>query len=425
MSFQVQDDWFVPIKWGRHMTLQEILKSKRLADIFILSRYFYRIGEPIISDELYEKVLNAINHFRPKELIAYLNRTYDDDPVPVDLLKEIGVEPVKFFNAEEKSTLYHYLDEEKSLSINSVTTYLDAYKYFYRYCTEKQDIMVSLKMDGDNAKSLYVDGRLALSLSRGRSGMGFDFTKQISSSLPKFIGKEFKELKVYAECFVDLDYLPTLRQKYNRDYKTAKSSAISMLRVKHAEEDYKHLNVIVHGVDGLADTVEETFKKASELGFSVVKHKLIHWAEVPLDFELFKPWLKRNIFDYFYETTKGIPSDGIVLEVNDLKYIGTQKNQYSDRQLALKMEQWSFKCYRGIVKNILWEQKRVYASCRIQIEPMKTADGCSAEFINCFNFSVLVRNNINIGSEIYYVRNSDAVNILVYGEQLEKLLGRS
>ena len=197
-----------------------------------------------------------------------------------------------------------------------------------------------------------------------------------------------------------------------------------MLRVKHAKEDYAHLNVVVHGVEGLADTVDETFRKAAELGFRVVEHKLVRWQEVPLDFKEFEVWLKKNVFDYFYEKTKGTPSDGIVLEVNDLKYAGTQKNQYSDRQLALKMEQWSFKCYRGIVKKILWEQKRVYASCRLQIEPMTTDDGCSAEFINSFNFSILVKNHINVGSEIYYVRNSDAVNILVYGEQLEKLLGR-
>ena len=104
--------------------------------------------------------------------------------------------------------------------------------------------------------------------------------------------------------------------------------------------------------------------------------------------------------------------------------MGNQKNQYSDRQLALKFEQWSFKCYKGIVKSIIWEQKRVYASCRLQIETMQTDDGCSADFINCFNFSILVNNDIHVGSEIYYVRNSDAVNILVYGDKLKELLGR-
>ena len=80
------------------MTLQEILASKRLGDIFILARYFYRIGEPIISDQVYEKIVAAVKHFRPENLVAYLDRTYDDDPVPIELLKEIGVEPIKFYS---------------------------------------------------------------------------------------------------------------------------------------------------------------------------------------------------------------------------------------------------------------------------------------------------------------------------------------
>ena len=407
------------------MTLNELLHSNRIGDVFILARYFYRIGKPIISDQLYERVENVVKQFKPQELVPYLNRTYDDDPIPVELLNEIGVAPVTFSNPLEKQSLYNYLDEEKSLSIKSVTSYKEAFEFFNRYRIEQQDIMTSLKLDGDNSKTLYLDNELRLSLSRGRSGFGFDFTEQIKNLFPRHLTADAKELKVYAECFVDKDYLPVLRQKYKSDgYKTAKSAAISLLRVQHDKEDYGHLRAIVHGVEGLASTVEDTFKLAKKLGFEVVEHKLIHWECIPASYTEFKAWLKKNIFDYYYDRTQGIPSDGIVLEVNDFNYMGNQKNQYSDRQLALKFEQWSFKCYKGIVKSIIWEQKRVYASCRLQIETMQTDDGCSADFINCFNFSILVNNDIHVGSEIYYVRNSDAVNILVYGDKLKELLGR-
>lgn len=130
------------------------------------------------------------------------------------------------------------------------------------------------------------------------------------------------------------------------------------------------------------------------------------------------------MLDYFYERNRGIPSDGVVLEVNDLKFTGHQTAQYSTRQLALKFEHWSFKLYKGIVREIIWEQQRVYASCRLRIEKMQTDDGCSAEFINCYNFSILAMEGITIGSEVYYVRNSQAVNVLVYGTDLDRLLGR-
>lgn len=407
------------------MTLKDLVKANRVYDFYVLARYFYRIGNPIVSDSYYDKMDKAIRNERPSEISEYLDRTYDDDPVPYELLKEIGVEPITFDDKDGDKSLFNYLDTEKSLSINSVTTYEDAYKFFSEYRKLKKDLVVSLKLDGDNAKTLYLDGDLKLSLSRGRSGIGFNFTDTIKYKLPPKISSEIKELKIYSECFVDEDYLPVLRRKYNSTgYKTPKSAAISMLRVKHREEDYEHFHVIVHGVDTLGSTIIESFEKASKLGFNVVDHKLVKWEEIPSDKEQFRAWLNENVMDYLYYRNKGIPSDGVVVEVNDLAFIGTQVNQYSSRQIALKFNYWNFKLYKGIVEEIIWEQRRVYASCRIRIKPMLTDDGCSAEYINSFNFSILVSEGITVGSEIYYVRNSQAVNILVYGRELDKLLGR-
>ena len=114
-----------------------------------------------------------------------------------------------------------------------------------------------------------------------------------------------------------------------------------------------------------------------------------------------------------------MPSDGVVVEVNDLTFFGEQKDQYSDRQIALKFEQWLFNTYTGIVRNILWRQNRVHASIRVEIEPMETVDGCTAQFINVFNPAILISNHIRIGSLIHFERNSDAVNILIQNDRLK------
>lgn len=58
-------------------------------------------------------------------------------------------------------------------------------------------------------------------------------------------------------------------------------------------------------------------------------------------------------------------------------------------------------------------------SCRVKIKPIKTADSCSAEYINVFNPSILISQGINVGSEIEFERNSGAVNILLYGKRLD------
>lgn len=408
------------------MTIQEMFNERRFHDIFILARYFYRIGEPIMDDRVYEQYLSLVKK-NPGKCQEYLGRTYDDDPIPLDLLKEIGKEPVHDLESEQLHTPEHeelvqYLNEEKSLSINSVTSYEEAFSFFHQYKNLEKDLMISLKMDGINTKSLYLDGQRKLTLSRGRTGNSFDFTNTIGSALPKRVNNLPPETKIFAECFVDYDYLPTLREKYNSDgYKMAKSAAISLLRVQHRPEDYKHLHAVVIASEGLKfDTLQENFDFLEAQGFEVPVHKLIKYTEIPDTLAQFKQWAKTNVFDYMYELTKDIPSDGIVVEVNDLNFQGITSGMYSTRQLALKFEQWNFQYYEGIVKNIIWEQQRVYASCRIEIEPVKTKDA-EARIINAFNIGVLIEEGINIGSKIYFERNSDAYNVLIYGERLKRI----
>ena len=61
-------------------TLQDLLSEKRYFDIWILARYFYRIGEaPIITDSVYDRMTNLFKEKCYDELHAYLDRTYDDD----------------------------------------------------------------------------------------------------------------------------------------------------------------------------------------------------------------------------------------------------------------------------------------------------------------------------------------------------------
>lgn len=413
------------------MTLQEILRSDRAEDIYILARYFYRIGQPIIPDYIYEKIDAAAKECRPEALIPYLERDYDDDPVPLDLLQEIGIEPVPIIQKEGRADLYNYFNEEKSNSIDSKTNYKDAYDFFMFYVRMKKDLMTSLKMDGDNTKSLYLNGNFRLGLSRGRSGNSFDWTDTLAFVMPTKVTNFPDEIKVYSEAYVEKDYLPVLREKYSGSgssgYVTCKSAAISLLSRPHQPEDYKHLHAVTFFVDGSGcDTLDQMFDKASEAGFTVVEHKLLKWQDIPTDYHEFCTWLKKEVFDYFYEIqiTNSIPADGIVVEVNDLAYNGNQVNQYNSRQLALKFEQWSFKLASGVVEEIIWQQKRVFASCRLRIKPTTTYDGSNAEYINGFNHSILVSENIKVGSTIYFERNSGAVNILVYGEDLQKKLGR-
>lgn len=409
------------------MTVQELLDSGHIIKIWLAARYFYRVGDPIITDKTYEEYTKILKeHPNTKVVLAeYFCRTYDEDPIPYKLLEELGEKPVinKISDIDkyrERQKYFDILNEDKSLSCRAIISYEDAWEFFNLYRKLEKDLMVSLKMDGINTKSIYDNGDLKLSLSRGRSSESFDFTDQTKLVLPNKINIVKNDFKVTGESFVTYEGVTKLRDNVNKDkYKTCKSSAISLLRVRHDLEYYKYLKTVIFNAEGLSETLESTFNILKENGFEVVPHKLIKWQEIPDTLEAFKHWAKSEIFDYMWNFGEITPSDGIVVEVNDLTYVGETKDQYSNRQIALKFEQWSFSTYTGIVKNIIWRQNRVHASVRVEIEPIETVDGCTAQYINVFNPYILISNKIKIGSIIHFERNSDAVNILIQNSRLK------
>lgn len=407
-------------------TLQDLLSEKRYFDIWILARYFYRIGEaPIITDSVYDRMTNLFKEKCYDELHAYLDRTYDDDPIPYDLLEEIGVRPYVPVTKIGRNDLFDLLNEDKSLSIDSIVNYRSAYDFLMDKVDNKLDVVASLKMDGVNVKSLYQSGKFSLSLSRGRASNSFDFTDQAAYVLPAFINNDLPELRVTGECFVVKEGLEKLRAKYAQDkYKTSKSAAISLLRVKHSINDYKDLRLKVFAAEGLADTVIKTFEILKSFGFDVVPYLFIPWDTIPRDYDEFCIWLRDAVFQQMHDTQLAgdMPADGVVLEVNNYGWQDTISNQYSNRQIACKFDFWAFESYKAIVKEIVIVQRRVTASVRVKIEPMQTNDACEAKIINIFNPSILIHNDIKVGDFVYFERNSGAVNILIHGKRLDDLL---
>lgn len=405
--------------------LEDWIAKKRWGAIFILSRYLYRVGEePLISDAMYDSLTNSIKTQYYDLFKDYLNRTYDEDPIPYNLLKEVGIEPVEFLSRADRAELYAQLDEEKSLSIDSVTSYADAFPFFQRCKGMQKNITMSLKMDGINTKTLYQDDKFGVAVSRARSGDGFDFTDTLANIIPLNINTGKKELKITGESFVLPEGLPVLRDKYNSGkYKTSKSSAISMLRVKHDLEDYKYLRTKIFSAEGLCDTLAETYTLLQEIGFDTVPFILVEYDEIPSTLEEFQQFLKTK-FDYLRECQEkeNIPADGVVCAIDDLLWNDTITNQYSDKQIACKFEYWKFDVYKARVTEIVTEQRRVNVSVKVKIETMTTSDDCEARVINSFNPAILIQNDIKVGTEIYFERNSGAVNILIHGKKLEDIL---
>lgn len=404
---------------------KQLIESERVEDAFILARYMYRVGEPIIDDVTYENFVAKIRGKFPR-LEPFWDRTYDEDPVPYDLLDEFKLQEVGVAKTEYTEDLQKLFGEDKSLSIRSVTQYREAWDFFQAHRVAKNDIFVAIKVDGNNTREVYKNGEFRLSLSRGRNtDTCFDFSHSMRKVLPEKLVGVPEDFVLYGEAYVEESYLPKLRAKYHTvdKFKTARTTAMSMLRLNtYDDEDYSHLKFKAFSAPGMRETVSETYQFLESLGFETPPHKLIRWKEFPEDFSLFSEWLDREVFAPLSEYQSEIASDGIVAEVNQYNWFGEINGNYSTRQLALKFGPWNFAYAKGIVSDIVVKQRRVLACVKIAIEPLTTQDGCEARVINVFNPDILIKAGLRKGSTVYFERNSGAVNILLHGKKLELVL---
>lgn len=385
---------------------------------FILARYFYRIGEPIMDDAEYEELCLRMKSC--PEAAEYLARTYDDDDIPVELLARFGYTPAE---TSTESSLYTQMDEDKSFSIMSAVCSDEAKHFFEEKKQLGLDLMISLKMDGNNTKMGYENGKFKIALSRGRRGNAFNLTKTVSKVMPESIPTTQSFMRVFGESYVEESALETLRRSFpDKEFKTSKSAAITLLRIEYPDWCYEYLKTRVFLAEGLGQTLSEMYDILETEGVDTPPHFLIKASDIDID--NFDEWVYEKILDPMSEMGTGIPSDGVVVEVNDLMWQGTINNQYVDRQLALKFGPWAFNIYKGEVEEIIFEQQRVFMSVRVRIKEMTTADGCTAKYVNVFGPNILISEKIKPGSTIYFERNSGAVNILVYGNRLRRWLAK-
>lgn len=396
----------------------DFTENNRFGDLFIFSRFMYRIGEPVIYDKAYDTLEH---HFKKLgTMTSYTSRTYDDDPVPYELLQSLNLANIvpKFGSISKYAK---ELDQEKTNSIRAVTEYEDAYEFAMNNSNHR--LILSLKVDGVNAKSLYINNNYELSLSRARTGMALDYTNGMMHIIPLHLNNRelTNGVKIYSETFTALEALQYFRDKYDKSkYKTAKSSAIIMLRTQHDPNDYRFLNTLAFDAEGLenVNSKSETLKRLNELGFNTVPFIVLEPNSIPKDYNEFCKWL-RTISAMFKRKTSNIPSDGLVLEIDSYDVTEEVKNQYSDRNIALKLADWDFDEYTGIVEEILLEQKKVDKSCRVKIKPHITKDGCTATYISVYSARILIANGINIGTEVVFSRDSGAINKLVRRDSLK------
>ena len=412
-----------------HKIIKDLFIEERYKDAFLLSRFTYRVGEPFLSDAEYKRFEDIINN---KFGWTYLtDHSYDDDPIPYDLLEEFNLNHLNFLDDDVPEELINSSVGDRTMSIKPLDNYKDAYEFFM--ASPNEDKVMSTKCNGINTNQTFKrevsDGdsfKYIGGLTRGRDGNCINISKNMVriTSLHKTIKTTKDKVVVYGESLVDNSVYKLLPRKDGGSFTSSRMAAVSMLRVGEPEAYFKNLKFYAYRADGLeCNTAWETFERLEELGFITPPKLFIKAEEVPKDFEEFKVWLKDKM-DWFYVENKNndLPADGIVVDINDKSYVGETDGHYTSRDCALKFEYWSEKYYVGVIRDIEIKQQRVNASVVVLIEPLVTEDGTTATRITGYNPSILIENNLCIGSKIYFARNSEAISCVLVGERLKKAL---
>lgn len=401
--------------------------NNNVVDGYKLMRWFYKIGYPIMTDKEYD---NYHQEFLKHEVFNCItNNHYEDDDFPSQAfsifrvpIKEYQIEENKYLLGQNTSRITRWeseLKDEESKSIFPIETVSEAYKWFL--ATNGQKRIVSLKVDGINTKNLYTAKGLrakhGITVTRSRKGSGIDVTDSMSRIVPQEVILDTsldQTLFIRGEAYVPSKSLPYLREKYYKDYKIPRSTAMSVMRVRLKDEDMSHLKLLVFKT-GLGHTVEEGYLTAKKLGFETppyIKTDKKFFSQ----FE-FETWIQEVMDDFYRKGLEAdIPSDGLVAQVNDLK---TQKDMgefgnYNHGAIALKFNQWSSDVYHSVVKNILVIPNKEKFSYVAEIEPTTIKSGVQVSRVNIFNAEIMIRTGINVGKPITFEYKSESSVNLVY-----------
>lgn len=261
-------------------------KLMELSDIdkFILARWCYSVGSPVMEDFEYNTLQKYIEDKYPDS--EYVKRTWSDDPCPVDLLEKVGKKELI------KSVVL--LDKTESIpSLNSEAELVEALGSI------SEEGTLSMKHDGWNVQANYYNKELVNVQTRGRSTNYMDVSV-LESKIPHYI-KYPGSVKVVMELTVSKDNFKECAKLFNNV--SPRNAVPSVL----SRPEYHYLlsltGVDIHGVD-LTDTCK--FVVLRDLGFNVPMYYVVS------NYEQLKEAMQllSNEEPYYPEPTDGMVFDG-------------------------------------------------------------------------------------------------------------------
>lgn len=225
-------------------------------DKYILARWAYSVGEPIMDDAAYNVLHASMKRRMPR--LPYVNRSWSSDPCPYGIL-----------------TKYHYehlikpvILSDKTESIPSLNSNVEVQAQYYYM---RAPHMLSFKLDGWNIQASYYNGGLVHIQTRGRSCDAMD-ANVLRPLLPKQIPIQGKCLVTMELIVPNIDF-PWFQNKYQV---TSQRGACSTALARGGEA-LDHVAIVAHGLrcnESVPNT--QLFDKLESIGFTVPVHCIVN-----------------------------------------------------------------------------------------------------------------------------------------------------
>lgn len=417
-----------------HDKIRELVANSDLSDLerYAIYRFFYKYGNSIVSDGSYDLLEKSLRDRFPEEGIC--KRSYDDDPVPYDVLEKIGLSResiLKIVYGQKRQSFEgdwevfnKYFAVETSKSITAFFEWHEAMPWLMGMRGKKLNL--SLKIDGNYTQSLYLPSernpdvleyRATYSRGRDKDASPLDLTAGCSHVMPQRLripGMDYCILK--AEIYCDPEFIPAFNEKYGTELITPRGVGLSMARTNSYEDiDYAFLRYNAFNLNWKSSLSE------SYLALYNQRIDTVPFYTLTLDRNATAEQVKETIFNkmlnlYGYATANNMPSDGIVVQLDDTIAAGdlATEGMYDGGIIALKTDFWKPDTLTSEVVHVEILQQQERANCIAIVRPTQTSSGKTITRVNCFNPDILISAGIKPGKMIQFVYKNETTVDLVY-----------
>lgn len=259
------------------------------------SMLYYNGEESPLSDREYDSKLDELKSLEKEAGFVYSNSPTINVGAP-PILK--GIDTIEITDKP-------MLSLDKVHSADEIVNFSDGY-----------DLIASIKCDGLSVRIIYEDGKLVSANTRGNGIIGSDISNHIKHFLnvPNQINKEGTYIIDGEAIIYDDDFKKINIDNEFKNNRNTASGSLALLDMSIVES--RRLSFIAWDVikGGKADFYHYNLEEAADLGFTVVPALALDCTKVEeIEVDEINKILLREAEE------EGIPCDGVVWKINDIK----------------------------------------------------------------------------------------------------------